>query len=57
MTVECYNGCFEDSRFSYTEVVGRDVHFGIHAALVLCPSCILEKVISKLQMILLSDKG
>jgi len=40
---------------SYTEVAGRDAHFGIHVALVLCPSCIPEKVVCKSKMIFLSE--
>ena len=55
MSVECYSGCLMDGKLSYTEVVGRDAHFGIHTALVLCPSCIHEKVVCKSKMIFLSE--
>jgi hypothetical protein len=55
VSVKCYNGGLEDCKLSYTDVVGRDAHFGIHAALVLCPSCIPEKVVCKSKMIFLSE--
>jgi hypothetical protein len=50
VSVECYNWCLEDCKLSYIEADARFI-ICVHAALVLSPICIPEKVVSKSKMI------